>query len=71
MYCIISSESKYNMYKQAYHHTNTDLFPVISLIGHNQKSTIIEEIAEEVLQTTRHSSHIYRKHFYSHACCFE
>lgn len=33
------------------------LFPVVSLIGHNQEPAIINEIAEEVLQTTRHSLH--------------
>lgn len=37
------------------YHTQTNLFPVISLIGHDQEPTIIDEIAEEVLQTTRHN----------------
>lgn len=38
--------------EKAHYHTKTYLFPVISLIGHNQEPTIINEIAEEVLQTT-------------------
>ena len=32
------------------------LFPVISLIGHNQEATIIDQITEEVLQGTQFTS---------------